>query len=101
MAWTVVPGAESIGLGQHKGFEVSGQKILICNVEGTLYATSNLCPHVGAVLSVGDLAQGQIRCPMHNWTFDVKTGACTFPPSGPKLQTIPLKQTGPKVEINL
>jgi nitrite reductase/ring-hydroxylating ferredoxin subunit len=87
--------------GEHQGLEVSGEKVLICNVEGKLYATSNLCPHVGAVLSPGDLSEGQIACPFHNWTFDVRTGQCTFPEGGPELQIIPLRESELGVEIEV
>lgn len=87
--------------GGHTGLKVSGEKILVSKVDGKLYATSNLCPHVGAVLSPGDLANGQIACPFHNWTFDVRTGDCTFPSGGPQLQTIPLRESGGVIEVDV
>lgn len=99
MAWHKVD--VDLKVGEHQGLEVSGEKIMISNVEGTLYATSNLCPHVGAVLSPGDLSDGQIACPFHNWTFDVRTGECTFPNNGPKLQTIPLRQSAAGIEVEV
>ena len=42
-----------------------------------------------------DLADGYIRnnqvyCPMHNWAFDIKTGAFAFNP-GQKIKTYPVE----------
>lgn len=101
MPWTKIEENLQLQDGQHQGVEVNGEKLLICQVEGQVYATSNYCPHVGAILSPGDLEQGQIRCPLHNWTFDVKTGDCTFPQNGPALKTIPVRQVSGHYEVEL
>lgn len=42
------------------------------------------CPHLGADLSVGQIVEGQIRCPYHHWRFDV-AGRCAHIPTGDKI----------------
>jgi phenylpropionate dioxygenase-like ring-hydroxylating dioxygenase large terminal subunit len=40
------------------------------------------CPHRGARLSLGRLAQGRLQCPYHGWQFD-SSGACALVPATP------------------
>jgi nitrite reductase/ring-hydroxylating ferredoxin subunit len=34
------------------------------------------CPHAGASLSGGAIADGCVICPRHGWMFDLRTGRC-------------------------
>jgi nitrite reductase/ring-hydroxylating ferredoxin subunit/rubredoxin len=74
--------------GQHKAFWVEGQKILVFNIEGTLYAVDESCPHRECSLSKGKLNGKVITCPCHYAQFDLETGEAlvqptTNPPTGP------------------
>jgi len=42
------------------------------------------CPHLGADLSLGQIADGQLRCPYHHWSFD-SNGKCSRIPAGDKI----------------
>ncbi|MBV8191128.1 MAG: Rieske 2Fe-2S domain-containing protein [Alphaproteobacteria bacterium] len=42
------------------------------------------CPHLGADLSVGQIADGRLRCSYHHWSFD-GSGRCAHIPSGDKV----------------
>jgi nitrite reductase/ring-hydroxylating ferredoxin subunit len=55
--------------------EVGGRTLALCNVEGTLYAVDNVCPHRGGPLGEGDLDGRVLMCPWHAWRWDVTTGA--------------------------
>ena len=70
--------------------DVGGKEIGVMNVDGTLYAMRNVCPHAGAPIcrgavtgtltpsSVGAFNYGMenlvIRCPWHRFQFDLRTG---------------------------
>jgi nitrite reductase/ring-hydroxylating ferredoxin subunit len=41
-----------------------------------------VCPHMEGPLAEGTLAQGQIVCPWHLWSFSVTDGGCLDPPEG-------------------
>lgn len=44
---------------------------------GKVYAVENLCPHQHIpVLAEGELAGTMLTCPMHGWSFDIRTGQC-------------------------
>jgi nitrite reductase/ring-hydroxylating ferredoxin subunit len=77
--------------------DVNGKSIGIFNVEGTLRAVLNRCPHQGAELCkglvIGGLSAdvpGEIRfdaerhllvCPWHGWEFDLADGRSYFDPA--------------------
>ncbi len=60
--------------GRMKSVDVDGKQVLIARVNGTVYAVSNNCPHVGGKLSEGRLEGSVVTCPKHGSQFDVKTG---------------------------
>jgi 3-phenylpropionate/trans-cinnamate dioxygenase ferredoxin subunit len=86
----VVARAEEIPPGSRKLVQVGSRSIVIFNVAGELFALSDKCPHRGGSLSKGRLtglvespAPGEyrysrpgeiVRCPWHNWEFDLRTG---------------------------
>lgn len=48
--------------------------IAVYQVGGAVYATGDLCPHAGALLSEGEVDQRVVTCPRHGSQFDVCTG---------------------------
>lgn len=40
-----------------------------------VFAASNTCPHRGGPLSEGIVHGQSVTCPLHNWVFDLNTGA--------------------------
>ncbi len=56
---------------------IDDREIALFNIEGTIYAISNICPHeMSPILAAGALDCGArtIACPLHNWLFDIPTG---------------------------
>jgi len=51
-----------------------GRDIALFNLDGTLYAIDDSCPHQGASLSSGTLNGRLIQCRAHNLRFDLATG---------------------------
>lgn len=54
--------------------EVQGILVALCNVQGTVYALDNTCPHAGGPIGEGTLCGELISCPWHGWRFNVRTG---------------------------
>lgn len=50
---------------------LDGRQVLVCNVEGTLVAFDNACPHAGGSLYSGKLDGRWLRCPSHGLRFDL------------------------------
>jgi len=69
-----------------------GTSLAVYNVEGTLYATADLCTHGEASLSEEGTLTGKIvECPWHFGTFDVTTGKATGLPCSVPLRTYVVK----------
>jgi nitrite reductase/ring-hydroxylating ferredoxin subunit len=53
---------------------VGGKEILIANIQGSYFATGNICTHEGAELHEGELHDKQLICPWHGARWDLTTG---------------------------
>jgi len=75
--------------------------ILLCNVDGSLYAVADVCTHDGGALDAGELEGSRVMCPRHGAYFDVTSGkALTLPAIFP-LPTYPVRVEGDDVYIDL
>jgi nitrite reductase (NADH) small subunit/3-phenylpropionate/trans-cinnamate dioxygenase ferredoxin subunit len=54
--------------------EADGFGVALYNVNGTIYALDNTCPHAGGPLGEGVLNGEVVECPWHGWRFNVRTG---------------------------
>lgn len=48
--------------------------VAVYQIDGSVYAAADRCPHAGALLSEGELEHRTITCPRHGSQFDVCTG---------------------------
>ncbi len=48
--------------------------LVLCNLDGSLYAVDNTCPHAGGPLGEGIFKGPYLECPWHGWRYDVRTG---------------------------
>jgi p-cumate 2,3-dioxygenase ferredoxin component len=77
-----------------------GTNLAVYNVEGTLYATSDLCTHGEASLSEEGMLTGNIvECPWHFGTFDVTSGKPTGMPCTVSLKTYIVKLSEDSVYV--
>jgi len=60
--------------GMMKKVVIGDRAILLANVQGRLYATDALCPHLQADLSEGTLHGTVLTCPLHGSEFDIRDG---------------------------
>ena len=87
--------------GKMKRFEVTGQRILLANVDGRFYATADTCTHEDASLSAGSLRGELVRCPLHGSCFNVCTGKVMDEPAVQDLRTYPVRVEGDSILVGL
>lgn len=66
--------------GRMLAVRVEGEDVVLYNVEGILFASRDFCPHAGFPLSQGAFREKYVRCSLHGWEFDVRTGEYTSNP---------------------
>jgi len=68
-----------------------GSHVALYRVDGTIYATADMCTHGEASLSEEGILTGNIvECTFHFGTFDVTTGEPTGMPCEVALKTYPV-----------
>lgn len=59
---------------------VAGKPVLLARLEdGSVAASSPVCPHRGEDLSGGMVYMGAIDCPLHHYLYDLRTGENRYP----------------------
>jgi nitrite reductase/ring-hydroxylating ferredoxin subunit len=83
------------------GVDVDGRRIAVYNVEGTYYATDDICTHRRARLSDGYLEGRTVQCPLHFGMFDVVTGHPLNPPCKIPVQTYRVTHDGDELFVEI
>jgi nitrite reductase/ring-hydroxylating ferredoxin subunit len=65
--------------GEKLGLTLDGQRVLLVHIDGEFHAYEDRCLHKQVPLSDGELAGRVLRCPVHEWEYDLSTGACINP----------------------
>jgi nitrite reductase/ring-hydroxylating ferredoxin subunit len=73
--WVEVARRDQLGEDETLAIELDGREVCIYNVAGEILATDNRCTHGDADLSDGLILDGCIiECPLHEGTFNIRTG---------------------------
>lgn len=113
--WTVVPVVD-LPRGEHRVVRAGTFTIGVFNVNGTIIAILDLCPHERVPICGGRIdgttlpsgfgtftwaRDGEIlACPWHGWEFDLRTGACLVHP-GKRLRHFPVQIADGVIYVNV
>lgn len=76
--------------------------LALTNVDGTYYAFAAHCPHQGWPLWSGSMQGELVRCYLHRWQFNVRTGENTAPGDLPVcLPTYPVQIENDEIWVNV
>ena len=81
--------------------EVNGKRIGVYRLGDEYHAIDDHCPHADASLCDGDISDGEVACPLHFATFEIRTGRCTAPPADDDLATYQVLVKGDDIELAL
>ena len=77
---------------------VAGADVVLFKVDGEIRAVVNNCPHQHfAMLHEGEMDNGNLTCPMHGWTFDLRTGSAVG--NDGRLQVLRVRVRGDEVWV--
>ena len=116
MAKHVVAREDEIPPGGRKIVRVEGREVGIFNLDGSFYALKNICAHQGARVCLGKVSgtnlpsevyefkyglEGRIlRCPWHEWEYDITTGESVFDPAV-KVVSYPVEVADGEVAVTI
>lgn len=99
--WVKMARVGEIPEGGVKALDAKGQRVVVANVQGELFAIQNLCTHDDGPLGEGGLSGELIECPRHGARFDVKTGKAVTLPAILPVKTFPVKVAGEDIFVEL
>ncbi|MBI3872943.1 MAG: non-heme iron oxygenase ferredoxin subunit [candidate division Zixibacteria bacterium] len=99
--FVTVAKAADVPVGAARVVEVRGQRLALCNVNGTIYVIDDTCTHDDGPLGEGAIDGFAIECPRHGARFDVRTGAVLRMPAAYPIRSYPTRIVNGDVQINL
>jgi 3-phenylpropionate/trans-cinnamate dioxygenase ferredoxin subunit len=96
-----VASTTEIPAGSGKYVDVDGEPVAIFHVDGSFFATSDVCTHEEASLSEGELEGEIVECPLHGARFNVRTGQVKALPAVTNVKTYPVRVVGSDVEVEV
>ena len=82
-------------------FEASHCGILVCNLDGKLYAIADVCTHDGGCLEGGRIRDAAVECHRHGARFDVRDGSVKAPPAVLPIASYPVRVVDKRIEVLL
>lgn len=79
---------------------LNGGKIIIIGLAERFYAVSDKCAHMGCSLSKGSLDGFVLKCPCHDWRYDIRNGVF-IDAEEIKLPTYDVKKENNKIYVKL
>lgn len=78
---------------------VGGQDVAVFRLGEELHALADRCSHGLARLSDGYVEDDCVECPLHQGTFDIRSGAARCAPATEPVRTFPVRVVAGRVEV--
>ncbi|WP_268541045.1 Rieske (2Fe-2S) protein [Candidatus Nitrosotenuis cloacae] len=89
--WIKACSLNQVGKNEMYAFDFEEKRLMITNLNGTIYATDRICTHAEADLSTGFLSDEGVRCPLHLSVFNLENGKPQNPPAEEPLKIYNVK----------
>ncbi|MGK7919178.1 MAG: NifU family protein [Trichodesmium sp.] len=96
--WIALATIDQIPDGGILAVDVDGLKLILTRVDGDVIAYRNSCSHLAKPLDGGEVREGILTCPFHNFQYDLATGECLTAPEM-SLQKYPLISRGDRILV--
>ncbi len=74
---------ENLHEGYVKAFRAGGCDVVLVQQGGVPAVLEGYCPHAGHPFGNSQVIGADLRCDMHGYRFDLRSGACTYSTEGP------------------
>jgi len=90
-----------IPLGEMRSFDLGFYNVVIVHTDDGFFALRDECTHDSALISDGELDDGEVVCSRHGARFDPATGAVKGPPALVPIDTFELKIDGEDILVRV
>ncbi len=101
MQWIDVGPSDQVGEDEATPVIVAGVPIALFKVEGEWFALHDECTHGKAKLSDGFIEDGCVECPLHQGTFDIRTGCPRSAPVTEAVTSYPARVIDGRIQVAL
>lgn len=99
--WVEAVSLDSIDPEYPSMFRVGEREMVLCRVDDEVFSLANICSHAFARLSDGHVEGFQVFCPLHQGSFDVRTGAAVAAPCHAPIVAYPARVQDGMVYVSL
>ena len=99
-SWQYATKLSEIPEGGVRALELTGEKVILSRRGGIVTCFQNACAHLGMAIHDGEIEDGIITCPYHQFRYDLATGECLTAPTV-QLQAHAVRIVGNRVEVSL
>lgn len=96
-----VTNVDAVAPGNVIKVEANGISFALYNLNGSFFATEEICSHAHASLAEGFIIEDTIECPLHGACFSIRTGEALSAPATDPVQTYPVRIEGTEVFIGI
>jgi nitrite reductase/ring-hydroxylating ferredoxin subunit len=79
--WTDVLAEATLADGKPRCVEADGTAVMVVKRNGTFFALSDHCSHLGGPLHEGNVTDTTVTCPLHESVFELRDGALVHGPA--------------------
>ena len=97
--YLTVARVDEVPPGTRRVVAVGSQAVLLLNLDGTLYAVPDACPHRRWPLVQAELRDAVLKCARPGWEFALPSGQAVYPPFGYRLQHLPVRVVDGTVQV--
>lgn len=98
--WIAVMPASKLTEGSISKHKLDNNPLLLIQRGETIYALLNQCPHLGCAMHNGELSGFILKCPCHDWLFDIRNGQFITAPEI-KIPVFPVKVENGEILVNI
>ena len=98
--WEFAAKLSDIPQGGIRPLELAGEKVILARRGSIVACFQNACAHMGMPIHEGEIDDGIITCPYHQFRYDLATGECLTAPTV-QLQAHAVRIVGNRVEVRL
>ena len=100
-SWHLAAKTSEVLVDEPKSVKIGDEYVAIYNVDGTYYATDDICTHEFASLCEGFIDGDIVECPLHAGQFHIPTGKAMSPPVTEDLRTFKVKVEGDDIYVEV